>query len=95
MNLQDYLGKEKQTYYAGQWAEAGVYRCLDPCSPEEKIVFLKEDGILPDPTHGWIARFRRVRILEKPEIWRKEARNDQETHTQTKAQEVNQERLVL
>ena len=60
MVLQDYLGKENQLYYAGQWSEAGVYVCLDPCAPEERLVVMTRDGILPDPTHGWIARFRRV-----------------------------------
>jgi|GEM_PF-6742255 len=55
------LKTENETYFAGQWAEAGVYRCLDPCSPSERIVVLTEDGILPDPTHGWVGRFVRVR----------------------------------
>lgn len=53
--------RENEIYYAGQWAGAGLYRCLDPCLPWERDVILAEDGFLPDPTHGWVARFRRVR----------------------------------
>jgi len=53
--------KENQTYYAGQWAPMGGYRCLDPCPYSERIVVLTEDGFLPDPTHGWVARFKRMR----------------------------------
>ena len=53
--------REKQTYYAGQWAHRGVYRCLNPCPYSERIVVLIEDGFLPDSTHGWVARFKRMR----------------------------------
>lgn len=53
--------KDNQTYYAGQWAHAEVYRCLAPCRFSERIVVLTADGVLPDPTHGWVGRFRRVR----------------------------------
>ena len=53
--------KDAETYYAGQWAHMGVYRCLDPCPYSERIVVLTEDGFLPDPTHGWVARFKRMR----------------------------------
>ena len=53
--------KENQTYYAGQWAGMGVYRCLDSCPYSERIAVLTEDGFLPDPTHGWVARFKRMR----------------------------------
>ena len=53
--------EENQTYYAGQWAQMGVYRCLDPCPYSERIAVLTEDGFLPDPTHGWVARFKRMR----------------------------------
>jgi len=82
-NQHNLLKMGVQIYYAGQWAEAGVYRCLDPCSADEKVVILKADGVLPDPTHGWIARFCRVRNFERPGKWQKEARNDKEAHTQT------------
>ena len=53
--------RENQTYYAGQWAHRGVYRCLDPCPFSERTVVLTEDGFLPDPTHGWVARFKWMR----------------------------------
>ena len=64
MKQNNAVHKETQTYFAGQWAEAGVYRCLDPCSPWERIVVLEQDAVLPDPTHGSVARFRRVRGRE-------------------------------
>lgn len=64
MKQTSHLKGENQTYFAGQWAEAGVYRCLDPCPPGEEIVVLSKEGILPDPTHGWVARFHRVRGRE-------------------------------
>jgi len=59
VNQHNLLRMGIQIYYAGQWAEAGVYRCLDPCSADERVVTLEADGVLPDPTHGWIARFYR------------------------------------
>jgi len=55
------LKKGAQGYFAGQWAEAGVYRCLDPCPLGPREVVLLEDGFLPDPTGGWVGRFVRVR----------------------------------
>ena len=55
------LDKESQVYFAGQWAESGVYRCLDPCPLEQREVVLLEDGFLPDPTGGWVGRFVRVK----------------------------------
>jgi len=68
MSTYNSLKRYGGTYFAGQWAEAGVYRCLDTWPPEEKIVILAEDGILPDPTHGWVARFHRIRGREAERI---------------------------
>jgi hypothetical protein len=64
MSSLNHFEEKNQTYFAGQWVGAGVYRCLDPCPLAEKIVVLTQDGLLPDPTHGWVARFRRVRGRE-------------------------------
>lgn len=55
-----FLNKKGQVYYAHQWAEAGAYRCLDSCQTGKNVVVLESDGSLPDPTHGRIARFRRL-----------------------------------
>ena len=64
-NQNNLLRMGVEIYYAGQWAEAGVYRCLDPCSADERVVKLEEDGVLPDPTHGWVARFHRSSHIAK------------------------------
>jgi len=54
------MNKKNQVYYAHQWAEAGAYRCLDTCQPDKNVVVMEKDGMLPDPTRGRIARFRRL-----------------------------------
>jgi len=63
MRQQNYSNKKSQAYYANQWAEAGVYRCIDPCLPEHETVTLEKDGILPDTSYGEIARFRRIKSV--------------------------------
>ena len=61
MNPHNRWEKDTQLYFAGQWAEAGVYRCLDPCPLGQREVVLVEDGFLPDPTSGWVGCFVRLK----------------------------------
>lgn len=70
------VNKKDHTYYSNQWAEAGVYRCLDTHWPQKDIVILEKDGILPDPTGGCIARFHRVRRPTAKRVSSKHAKEE-------------------
>ncbi len=68
-NQNNLLKMGVQIYCAGQWAEAGVYRCLDPCSANERVVTLEADGFCERPIHSerWHEIIKKPTPKPKPE----------------------------
>ena len=67
MDQQHFLNKKSQTYYANQWAEAGVCRRTAQRVPAD-------DDVLTDSHNEGVVQFRKVRVSIKKRKPKKSAR---------------------